>query len=91
MFVFLLLEGSGSITQISANSLVSFGGNIGYYTNNGEYFRLFTSIFLHAGLFHLVCNMYSLYVIGPQVESFYGKIKYLFIFLFSGIAVIFSV
>ena len=30
--------------------------------------------------------MYSLYVIGPQVESFYGKLKYLFIFLFSGIS-----
>ena len=29
--------------------------------------------------------LYSLYVIGPQIESFYGKYKFLFIYLFSGI------
>ena len=86
MFMFLVLFGKNNFMELSASSLVEFGGNVGHLTKNGEYFRLFTCIFLHGGLIHLLCNMYSLYVIGPQVESFYGKLKYLVIFLFSGIA-----
>lgn len=55
------------------------------YIKRGEYYRLFTCMFLHANFIHLICNMYALYVIGPQVESFFGKWKYLFIYLVSGI------
>lgn len=83
LFISMYLFGYGS-TYVK--TLIDFGGNAVRYTKDGEYFRLFTSLFLHAGIFHLLCNMYSLYVIGPQSESFYGKLKYLFIFLFSGIS-----
>ena len=48
--------------------------------------RLITSAFLHIGIMHLLCNMYSLYVIGPQLESFFGKTKFLIIYLFSAIS-----
>ena len=85
LFFFLVLFEGNNILEIGVTSLVEFGGNVGILTKNGEYYRLFSSIFLHAGLIHLGCNMYSLYVVGPQVESFYGKLKYLFIFLFSGL------
>ena len=85
LFIFMLISGAGNIFELSTKTLVEFGGNVGYYTKNGEYFRLFASMFLHGGIIHLMCNMYSLYVIGPQVESFYGKLKFLFIFLFSGV------
>ena len=83
LFILMYILGDGS-THIK--TLIDFGGNAIKYTKRGEYYRLFTSIFLHAGIIHLLCNMYSLYVIGPQAESFYGKIKYLFIFCFSGIS-----
>ena len=86
LFLFLVFFLGNNFMEIRTHDLVNMGGNVGLYTKMGEYFRLFSSIFLHGGIIHLVCNMYSLYVIGPQVESFYGKIKYLFIFLFSGIA-----
>lgn len=85
LFFFLVLFEGNNILEIGAMSLVEFGGNVGDLTKNGEYYRLFSSMFLHAGLIHLACNMYSLYVVGPQVESFYGKLKYFFIFLFSGL------
>lgn len=52
---------------------------------NGEYYRLLSCIFMHGGIIHLICNMYCLYVIGPQIESFFGKIKYIVIYLLSGI------
>ena len=82
MFGVTILLGNGST---DVRTLLEFGANSGYYTRNGELFRLFTCIFLHVGILHLFCNMYSLYIVGPQIESFYGKLKYIFIFLFSGI------
>ena len=49
----------------------------------GEYYRLLTSAFIHADIFHILLNMYALYVIGPQIESFFGKARYIFIYLIS--------
>lgn len=83
LFIAMYIFGNGS-TYVK--TLIDFGANAVSITKRGEYYRLLTSIFLHAGIIHLLCNMYSLYVIGPQTESFYGKLKYLFIFLFSGIS-----
>lgn len=52
---------------------------------NGEYYRLITAAFTHYDLFHLLFNVYALYIIGPQIESFFGKKKYLLIYLFSAL------
>ena len=52
---------------------------------SGQYYRIFTYMFIHGDLIHLGVNMYSLYVIGPQIESFFGKWKYSLIYLISGI------
>lgn len=52
---------------------------------NGEFYRLLTGTFLHGGLFHLLFNVYALYVIGTQLESFLGKFKYLICYLFSAL------
>ena len=51
----------------------------------GQYYRLFTGMFLHAGILHLLFNMYALYIIGMQLESFLGKWKYLIVYLLSGL------
>lgn len=56
------------------------------YVVNGEYYRLITGIFMHGGILHLLFNMYALYIIGMQLESFVGKAKYLTIYLLSGLA-----
>ena len=52
----------------------------------GQYYRLFTSMFMHIDIIHIVCNMYALYVLGPQAESFFGKFKFTVIYLLSGIS-----
>lgn len=84
IILFVLMELSGG----SANSqtLLKFGANLDVLVKNGEYYRLFTCIFLHIGIMHLLCNMYSLYIIGREVESLFGKIKYIIIFILSGIS-----
>ena len=52
---------------------------------NGEFWRIFTAMFLHDGIFHIGFNMLSLYFIGRGVEIFYGKWRYLVIYFVSGI------
>ena len=43
-------------------------------------------MFLHANIIHILFNMYALYVIGMQLESFLGKAKYLVVYLLSGLS-----
>lgn len=57
----------------------------GNYVRSGEYYRLLTGTFLHGNIIHLLCNMYALYILGSQLESFVGKIKFLIIYLFSAL------
>lgn len=82
LFILMYVLGKGSTDVLT---LVSFGANFGELVKAGEWWRLLTGTFLHIGLIHLICNMYCLYVVGPQLESFFGKVKYLFIYLISGV------
>ena len=65
--------------------LPMFAVNRELIVNFNQYYRLFTGMFLHAGILHLLFNMYALYIIGMQLESFLGKAKYLIVYLLSGI------
>jgi len=46
----------------------------------GEYWRLITASFLHGNIIHLLVNMYSLNIIGTQIENFLGRFKFLIIY-----------
>lgn len=83
MFALMYILGNGSN---DVDTLLYFGANYRPFVLGGEIWRLLTSAFLHIGFLHLILNMYALYVIGPQLESFYGKFKYLVIYLFSAIS-----
>lgn len=54
-----------------------------YFIKQGEIYRLITCGFLHADIIHLFCNMYSLYIIGSQIENFIGKKKYIIVYFIS--------
>ena len=82
VFAITYIYGSG----IEPNVLVKFGGLISTSNYSFNLSRIFTSMFLHVSIVHLILNMYSLYVLGSQLESFYGKVKFLIIYLVSGIA-----
>lgn len=56
-----------------------------YILERGEYYRLFTSMFLHFGFEHLMNNMLMLLVIGWNLERELGKIRFLLIYLCSGL------
>ena len=74
---FALFDKDGSLKSLFANNYL--------LVRSGEFFRLFTCMFLHVDLIHLACNMYALYLIGPQVERYYGRSKFLLIYLVSGL------
>lgn len=71
--------------NLSAMRLLNFGGVFAPYIQTGEVWRLVTGTFLHAGIIHLLVNMYSLYLIGLQIENFIGKYKFLAIYFISAI------
>ena len=85
IFIFILMYILGNGSE-DTYTLLKFGANLDALTKNGQYYRLFTSMFLHIGIIHLLCNMYSLYIIGREVEIVFTKKKYLIIYLLSGIA-----
>lgn len=62
------------------------GGNLGVVTLSGEEWRLFTSMFLHAGAFHLAMNAIGLITGGKLVERLFGRGGFLGIYLISGLA-----
>ncbi len=82
VFALMYILGKGSE---DSETLINFGANIGVLTKAGQYYRLITCAFLHIGVIHLFCNMYSIYAVGPTIEYFFGKAKFLFIYFYSAI------
>jgi rhomboid protease GluP len=52
---------------------------------NGQIWRLFTAMFLHASLTHLFFNGYALFIFGLQMERVYGSGRFLLIYLLAGL------
>lgn len=65
--------------------LTHWGANVGGLTFTGEPWRLFTSMFVHAGLMHLVFNCLALLEIGGVVERRLGAWRMLAIYLLAGL------
>jgi rhomboid protease GluP len=52
----------------------------------GEYYRLFTSMFLHLNLMHIIFNSYALFVLGRDVEALFGTPRFIIIYLLGGLS-----
>lgn len=52
----------------------------------GQLWRLFTPMLLHGSLMHLLFNMYALMAFGPTLESYYGHVRYLALYVLAGFA-----
>jgi rhomboid protease GluP len=73
------------------NVLVRDGGLYGPFVAAGQWWRIFSAAFLHAGWLHIATNMFALYQVGTFVELLYGRARMAIIYVLaivgSGIAV----
>jgi len=85
VIVLLLMELAGGSESI--NVLLRFGA-VEYkaVVVNHEWTRLLTAMFMHIGVMHLVYNSISLYIFGTRVERHFGRVRFLAVYLLTGIA-----
>lgn len=84
IFALMLFNGAGLWHSQNAVQM-SWGANFAPATANGEWWRLFTAMFLHFGAVHLGMNMYALRDGGKLVEQMFGRWRMLLIYLMSGL------
>lgn len=65
--------------------LEPFGAKVNNLIMEGQYWRFFTPMFLHADIVHLAVNCYSIYIIGAQVEKIFGRGRFLAIYFVAGL------
>ena len=85
VFFILLVMGSGDSSDPQA--LVNGGGSIGVRTTNGEWWRLFTAMFVHTGIVHLVAEIAGLVQVGLLVERLVGRLAFAVVYVASGVLV----
>jgi membrane associated rhomboid family serine protease len=75
----------------NANYVVYHGALVGAGVADGQWYRLFTSAFIHEppgsgiGILHIVFNMWALYVVGPSLERLLGRGRFLTVYLVSAL------
>jgi rhomboid protease GluP len=84
IFILMVIAGLG-FGSFKATDLLHWGANYGPATKSGELWRLFTSMFLHGGVMHVLANMYGLLFVGIFLEPLLGKTKFLAVYLAAGI------
>jgi membrane associated rhomboid family serine protease len=69
----------------AATALLEWGGNLGLLTGSGQWWRLLTAMFLHAGILHLAFNLYFAWVVGRVCEQIFGGAAYAVVYFGSGV------
>jgi rhomboid protease GluP len=64
---------------------LAYGAKVNSLIVRGQWWRLVTPIFIHASLLHFFFNAYALYVLGREIERFYGAGRFLLVFFFAGV------
>ncbi|MFJ3457433.1 rhomboid family intramembrane serine protease [Scandinavium goeteborgense] len=70
----------------TSSYLLSWGGNTSALTLSGEYWRLFSSVFLHVGITHVFFNIIALIWIGYLFENMFSRWLFLSVYILSGVA-----
>ena len=61
-------------------------GNFSEFVAEGEYYRLFTSMFLHGSLLHWLFNSWVLYAFGREIEGHFGHVRFALVYILGGLA-----
>jgi rhomboid protease GluP len=80
-----MLAGGAGLWHSSNNVQLAWGANFGPATQDGEWWRLGTAMFLHFGVIHLGLNLWALWDGGQLVERMYGTARFITIYFVSGL------
>lgn len=83
----LLLMVMGSGDPGESQALVRAGGSLGVRTTNGEWWRLFTAMFVHTGPVHMIAEIAGLVQVGLLVERLVGRLATAVMYVASGVLV----
>jgi membrane associated rhomboid family serine protease len=86
--VFLLEWLAGGMGGLSADQQVlrAFGGKVNdLISQQHQYWRLVTSMFIHIGFLHFLMNNYALWIIGQEIERLYGSARFVTLYLLTGV------
>jgi rhomboid protease GluP len=87
VLVWVIMTLSGiSPTNPTGRQLAAWGSNVSTLSLHGQPWRLFTSLFVHGGVTHLLLNMFSFWLLGLMLEQRVGAIRLLAVYLASGLA-----
>jgi membrane associated rhomboid family serine protease len=86
VIVYLITVAQGSGINSPGGSLFYKWALFGPSVANGDWWRLITAAFLHAGIWHIAVNMYALWWLGSAVEGAIGSLRFLLLYLGSGLA-----
>jgi len=84
VFALMLRAGSGLWHSASGVPL-AWGASFGPATQDGQWWRLLTAMFVHFGLVHLVLNLWALWDVGRLLERLYGPLRFALLYLGSGL------
>ena len=84
VFIFMVCSGV-SFFDPTIDELVRWGALFKPLVTGGEWWRLFTGMFLHSGIFHIAFNMYALFFIGVYLEPLLGRLRFTTAYLAAGL------
>lgn len=84
VFALMLLAGAG-LWHTPNGVQLAWGANFGPATQDGQWWRLFTALFIHFGVLHLALNLGALWDVGRLVERVYGRLRFALLYLGSGL------
>ncbi len=86
ILVYVITATQGFGLNAPGGALFADWALVGVLVDQGDWWRLVTAMFLHAGILHLAFNMFALYWLGSAVELALGMRRYLLLYFVSGIA-----
>jgi rhomboid protease GluP len=82
LFIIMSFSGGTRNTQ----TLIDYGAMFNHPDYSGQIWRYFSSMFIHIGFDHLLFNSFALFLFSPPLERILGKVKFLVVYIGSGVA-----
>lgn len=87
VFIAMVLSlGTSMFSDPPAQGLIAWGANFAPLTVSGQWWRLLTCVFVHAGLLHIAFNMWCLWDLGRLAEAIYGHWTFAVVYLICGLS-----